>query len=183
MPCTQGRRTTLKGNLLDGRFLGSYDFDECPLNGANNVQLVEKRQQEVAKYYFAVADLSTKTSALQSFLYSDTKETSRHQETKVQSKDAILGDFNDISTDLNRIFDNHVPLDLSNDLYCACTDATQQCNLQGMPAYSCNPEEKAGAYLEKFEDSVAKYSAANDKGSSDCHAPQISINQAIKLKP
>lgn len=171
-----------QGNSTGRQIPGSYDFDECLLNGADNVHSVETRQQQVAEYYFAVADLSAKTSMLEGFLNSDAKEKSRTPRQE-QSNETIPADFTAMSTDLTAIFDNRVPLDLSNELYCACTAATRQCNLQGNPPSSCNPKEKAEAYLEAFEGSLAKYSVPNDKGSSDCHAAQISINGAIRLQP
>jgi hypothetical protein len=171
-----------QGNSTGRQIVGSYDFDECPLNGANNVQLLETRQQQVAEHYFAIADLSAKTSALETFFNADAKGKSRRS-LREQSEQTIPGDFTAMSSDLNTIFDNHVPLGLSNELYCACSAASRQCNLQGNPSSNCNPKEKAGAYLEAFEDSIAKYSAPNNKGSSDCHAAQISINGAIKLQP
>jgi hypothetical protein len=170
-----------QGNSTGRQIPGSYDFDECPLNGANNVLMVETRQQQVAEYYFAIADFSAKTSAVERFLNSEVKDKPRLSKQE-QGKETIPGDFTAMSNDLNTIFDNHIPLDLSNELYCACSAATRECDLHGSLS-PCNPKEKAGAYVEAVEASVAKYAAPNDKGSSDCHAAQISINGAIEPQP
>jgi hypothetical protein len=168
-------------NSAGRQIRGSYDFDECPLNGASNVLAVETRQQQVAEYYLALADLSAKTLAVEEFLNSEVRDKSRTTKRE-HSKETIPADFDALSSDLNTIFENHVPLDVSNQLYCACSATTRECDLHGNSS-SCNPKEKAGAYLEAFETSVANYSAPNDKGSSDCHAPQISINGAIQPQP
>jgi len=62
--------------------------------------------------------------------------------------------------------------------FCACVDENQNsCPTLGSlkTKNDCHPNE-AKAYLQRGYDAI-------DKGSSDCHSPQVSIDGAIQRNP
>ncbi len=156
---------------------GNYDYT-CP--AASKATL-----DEIA----ALVDLRGALASLENHLGINLKYStsiSQRTTTKQGDESALTPSFTEISRDLTTIFDSHVPANVASDFYCACKDERQSESLCTLPATispACSPgNDKAKAYVEALEKGLQAFTGG-DKGSSDCHAAQISINRAIQPQP
>jgi len=156
---------------------GNYDYN-CP--AASKATL-----DEIA----ALVNLRGALASLENHLGINLKYStsiSQRTTTKQGDESALTPTFTEISGDLTTIFDSHVPANVASDFYCACKDEHQSESLCTLPATispACSPgDDKAKAYVEALEKGLQAFTGA-DKGSSDCHAAQISINRAIQSQP
>jgi hypothetical protein len=109
--------------------------------------------------------------------------TSMSQRPAVKHGDqtALTTTFGEISSGLTTLFDSHVPDNVATDFDCACKNEGQSgCTLPVTPSPACT--DKGTVYVEALEKSLKPFTGG-DKGSSDCHSPQISINRAIQPQP
>ena len=155
---------------------GNYDYG-CP--AASKATL-----DEVKKRIAAIANLRNALSTLDNLLGINLQyRTSMSQRTTKQGDESTLTTtFEKISGDLTTIFDKRVPDMVGDDFYCACTAENQRskvCQLPGVSPHTCDTNKGAAAYGEWLENDLERFTGG-DKGSSDCHAAQISINGAIQ---
>jgi hypothetical protein len=171
---------------------GNYDYDDCSPYNSANVANVRSLQQKVARHNFAVADTAKAIEAIQASLEADIKVKSAkpaHRSKLKEAKDSPLSvAFGKIATGLELLFPQGIPAKVVEAYYCVCKDTAvngNSCPQLTQPSettLSCSPDGQP--YLKTIEDAIALDPIdPTDKGSADCHSPQISINGAIQPQP
>jgi hypothetical protein len=164
---------------------GNYDY-ECGPYGRGNVAMVSDQQEKVAKHNLEVA-LNEDKLLKEIDLAEKILEKKTSQKVAPEFERELSSTLETVHHDLEAVFDEGVPTNLANDLYCACTDALpfpkdSVCQVAGAEPLHCEVgTDRKGEAIELLE-KLEKLSGL-DKGSSDCHAAQISINGAIKPQP
>jgi hypothetical protein len=104
-----------------------------------------------------------------------------HSKKNASSKvteDDLSTDFGEFPNDIKIEYPYSVPVELADAFRCACQDAhvpPAQCPPLDSPRMSLRCSGNLDFDLKMGED--------NDKGSSDCHSPQSSIDGAIQPQP
>ena len=167
---------------------GLYDYDECTPYHAANVAEVKTLQDNVARHNFVVVDTARALAAIEFSLEADTKarlaKPARRSKTKEKTEDTSLSeDFRKIAADLEFLFQKNIPATVADAYYCVCKDTVAHHNSCGQLIRQSNSTpscpDNGQAYFKTLVDVIAPA----DKGSSDCHAAQISINGAIQPLP
>jgi hypothetical protein len=172
---------------VDGNYNGkqipkSYDLDECPLSGASNAQYFDDHQKELSRYYSQVAELLDKLEQAEMDLQNEVEDSLKALPNGKQSESIDLPTlFQGIGKDLQTVFKNGIPEEVATEFYCSCFNATGdkgQCKLPGTSPGKCSGEH---GFLPAETDLMKiKKIVGYDKGSSDCHAAQISFNNAVQ---
>jgi hypothetical protein len=169
-------------NQAGDQDFGNYDY-ECGPYGGKNVSAARVQQTQVAEHNFAVAQLDTALSELEtlpdsSSQRSSSKSVRRPNEKQIEGT-SVQTDFTQIFTDLNLLFPSGVPTEAQNAYYCACEQAPLSADAKGSLCTKFRPSECTGTLQSNLK-AIYDSMAPSDKGSSDCHAPQISISRAIQ---
>jgi hypothetical protein len=164
---------------------GTFHYKACPAYSGANAETAKSDQQAVAvrnlKGAIAVkADVLNLEGELNELAKLAAQSKSGKSAHRPKSKESdtlnVSGYFTKLSDDIKLTFPHDVPLELSDAFYCACVEAKQSsCTALG----SSKPPANCPSRLQTYLDEVI----ANDKGSADCHSPQISINGAIQSQP
>jgi len=171
----------------------SYDYS-CLASYGSNLQNLEAQEDKVVSFNLEMADLALKITALKRnlALIDNQKPESGQVPGRSLAPESTIKLFNDISKDLNasdnaNLFssENATRQNLADDLYCACEAATSdKSNCQSFKSsHECKAISDATEPAKHFITAATAYVTANDKGSSDCHAAQMSINGAIQPTP
>jgi hypothetical protein len=170
----------------------TYDYS-CLASYGSNLQNLEAQEDKVVGFNLEIADLAAQITALKRNL--PLIEHQRHespQEPGRLAPGSIIKLFNDIFRDLSASENanvmssaNATRQNLADELYCACKAATLgKGNCQSFKtSHECKVVRDVTEPEKHFITAVTAYVHANDKGSSDCHAAQISINGAIQAQP
>jgi hypothetical protein len=184
--------------------MGTYDYQKCTPYAGGNVDAVRAQGEVVARHNFAVAYTSGPISDIRQDLAVASKvrlakSGSRSNKSKQKENSRLPEDVVKIATDLEFLFPGRqtgspdgVPLPVADAYYCLCTDVVSAAdNTAGLclkltPNSAQKPACAAGAqdYLKTISESISLGPADYaDKGSSDCHSPQISIDGAVQSQP
>ncbi|MGA7218202.1 MAG: hypothetical protein WBX38_07810 [Candidatus Sulfotelmatobacter sp.] len=165
----------------------NYDF-ACYVSDGANLSKLQSKQQEVANsnlvLYRRAKDFSDKISLMKQRLgYGPGRASQRPKKKGAQGRSetsSLAKQFEEISSALDSLFQGKVPSDLSDSLACVCSIETPgKCQARGSSLPECD-KANPKADFERFEELATQNLYAQDKGSSDCHAPQVSIDGAIQ---
>jgi hypothetical protein len=159
--------------------LWNFRYD-CPAAYKENLQTLHDNQQKAAGSNIkvledAIGALLQKNPAKSLHRYTGKNSQGEQDASKLST------DFGDISNDIALSLPDGIPIEVREAFDCACAEATKD-----VPGISCPTLKSSKTQLDspnplrKDLDTVFQ---ALDKGSSDCHAPQASIDGAIQPQP
>jgi len=171
----------------------NYDYN-CLASYRSNLQNLEAQEDKVVGFNLEMADLALRIAALKRnlALIEHQRRESGQEQGKGLAPESVIKLFDGISKDLtasesaNLISsENATRLNLADELYCACKAFTLgKGNCESFKSsHECKAVRDVTEPAKHFITAATAYVTANDKGSSDCHAAQISINGAIQPTP
>jgi hypothetical protein len=179
---------------------GAWNYDySCLASYGGNLQNLEVQEDKVVSFNLEMvprmADLAQRVATLKRNLA--VIEHQRHESGQEPGEslapESVIKLFNGISKDLsapesaNLIpSENTTRQNLADELYCACkafTSGRGNCQSFKSSSHECKAVRDVTEPAKHFITAATAYVTANDKGSSDCHAAQISINGAIQPTP
>jgi len=163
---------------------GDYDY-ECVPYSKTNLATVITEEMNVASRNLGDTDISTPISALDAVLTQDAKARASRPGHRLKANErredsGLSTDFTELLNDLKLIFPDGIPSGVTGAYNCLCKDLN---NANGSVCQLLNQADRTSTSCTtgdaELQTIVAAVSPA-DKGSSDCHSPQISINNAIQ---
>jgi len=176
-------------DALGNQNSGSYDYECGPYN-AKNTDAAIAQQQRAATHNRAAAEkieavartISTLENLPRFSLQPNALVPGRSEKKQDEDSNLLLKDFTKIFKELNFLFPSGVPASVAAAYYCVCEAAhlavdakNSQCTKFGPYTCTGTPRSDLKIILEALDTA--------DKGSSDCHSPQISIDGAIQPQP
>jgi len=171
-------------NPLNYRYFDTGTKLGCPAAYKGNAAQLKTNVVKLAREHVkALADITSLEDQLDLATSAKTKkmleQAAKAARADGQSPNATLGvqAFSQVLADTDAIYPAGIPDEAAIGLYCACTlagnsdsDCKKEFDLAATP--SCGQKNRFDLDFDLV--------AAQDKGSSDCHSPQISINGAIQ---
>jgi hypothetical protein len=165
---------------------GNFNY-RCPEAYSGDIDALKANQKRAAERNIKVApfanDIAKNISDLEEFLTrvgagSNTLRSSHRLKGKQNEETVPLQLFDKISTDISSIYPSGIPNTVADAFFCACIDENQNScpTLGSLKTKNDCDLNKTNAYLRTGYNAI-------DKGSSDCHAPQMNIYGAIQPQP
>ncbi len=166
---------------------GNYDYD-CLIASAANAGQIHDEQAAAARTNLRVArDISNNVSELDSALKTQAVEAAESPRNALHEQPNLQKALVNISGDIKTLFPFQVPTELSNAFYCICQEVREDGKQSSKreARKSCRkllPLQSPPKCVHAIEQQYLKTIVDLDKGSSDCHAPQISITEATQQR-
>lgn len=162
----------------------NYRYDCAPAY-KENLQTLHDSQQNAAKRNIkVVSDIKALNEAIGALPQKKAaKAAPRHQERNLAGEQIseLSTDFANIANDIALSLPDAIPTEVREAFDCVCAEAAQHSPDTSCPTLkSSGSQSKCPNPMHKDLDTVLQ---ALDKGSSDCHAPQVSIGGAISPQP